>query len=89
MIKSRDFVPEKKKGGLFKSGKIEDFQSVINTMNEWIEQQNNISVINVESVVLPNIHDAEEQGSEDTELWTGATSSTSWHQLIRLWYREG
>ncbi|WP_258103189.1 hypothetical protein [Marinoscillum sp. MHG1-6] len=86
-ILSKDFVPEKTKGGMFKSGKIQNFDEVLSTLNAWINQ-NNIKVINVETVVLPNIHDSEEEGSHDTELWTGGESSSQWYQLLRVWYEE-
>ena len=88
MIKHIDFTPKvTKKGGLFKSTQIEGFQDIIDTMNSWISE-NNPDVVNIETVVLPNIHDADEEGSEDTMLGTGRESSSHWYQIIRLWYRE-
>lgn len=86
MIKVKDFVPEKAKGGLFKSSKIEKFEDIIKEMNEWIASEKP-DVINIETVLLPNIHDSEEEGSQDTELWTGGESSSNWYQLIRVWYK--
>ena len=82
-----DFVPEKKKGGMFKKGSVEHFDEVLQKLNSWIAQDNP-DVINIETVVLPNIHDSEEEGSQDTELWTGGESSSQWYQLIRVWYRS-
>ena len=86
MIKQKDFVPEKKKGGMFKSGSIQNLDEVIQDANNWISE-NGVDVLNVETVVLPNIHDKEEEGSTDTELWTGGESSSQWYQLIRVWYK--
>lgn len=83
---AKDFVPEKTKGGVFKSGKIENFEKVIEAVNQWKAENPSIQLLNVETVVLPNIHDAEEEGSQDTELWTGGQSSSQWYQLIRVWY---
>ncbi|MBV6647916.1 MAG: hypothetical protein KI790_20820 [Cyclobacteriaceae bacterium] len=86
MIQVKDFVPEKKKGGLFKSGSVQHFEEVLTAANQWISE-NNINVVNVETVVLPNIHDSQEEGSQDTELWTGGESSSQWYQLIRVWHK--
>lgn len=87
MIKHIDFTPKvTKKGKLFKSIEIEKFQDIVGLMNEWLEN-NNHEVINVETVLLPNIHDSDEEGSEDTMLGTGRESSSHWYQLIRVWYK--
>ncbi len=85
---AKDFVPQKIKGGMFKSGKIQTFQEVLDAANQWIIQNNHIEVLNVETVVLPNIHESDEEGSQDTELWTGGESSSNWYQLLRVWYRD-
>lgn len=88
MIKQIDFTPAvTKKGGLFKSAKIQKFQEIVDEMNEWIES-NNPNIVNIETVLLPNIHDPDEEGSEDTMLGTGRESSSHWYQLIRVWYKE-
>ncbi|MEP5613937.1 MAG: hypothetical protein ABJP45_16920 [Cyclobacteriaceae bacterium] len=88
MIKHIDFTPKvTKKGGLFKSTEIEKFQDIVDTMNDW-RKTNSVDVINIETVVLPNIHEADEEGSEDTMLGTGRESSSHWYQLIRIWYTE-
>jgi hypothetical protein len=86
MITAKDFVPAKKKGGLFKSGKTEDFSSILDDVNQWRNDNPNVKIHNIETVVLPNIHDSEEEGSMDTELWTGGESASQWYQLIRIWY---
>ena len=88
MIKNIDFTPKvTKKGGLFKSTEMEKFQDMVNLMNEWINK-NNPDVVNIETVLLPNIHDSDEEGSEDTMLGTGRESSSQWYQFIRVWYKE-
>ncbi len=88
MIKHIDFTPKvTKKGGLFKSTEIEKFQDIVDLLNEW-KNSNNATIISIETVVLPNIHDADEEGSEDTMLGTGRESSSHWYQLIRVWYTD-
>ncbi|WP_425392622.1 hypothetical protein [Ekhidna sp.] len=88
MIQHIDFTPKvTKKGGLFKSAQIESFTDIMNEMNEWIDSTGN-EIVSVETVVLPNIHDSDEEGSEDTMLGTGRESSSHWYQLIRVWYKS-
>ncbi len=89
MIKTVDFTPQIiKKASLFKAARVEQWENIVEAMNNWVEKHPNISILNVETVVLPNIHDADEEGSHDTELGTGRESSSTWYQLIRLWYRD-
>ncbi|MEM9337624.1 MAG: hypothetical protein AAGA66_02775 [Bacteroidota bacterium] len=88
MIKNIDFAPQvTKKGGLFKSTEVEKFQEIVNQMNDWIAAEKP-EIINIETVLLPNIHDSDEEGSEDTMLGTGRESSSHWYQFIRVWYKE-
>ncbi|WP_370089855.1 hypothetical protein [Ekhidna sp.] len=88
MIKHIDFTPKvTKKGGLFKSTEIETFTDIVTSMNEWTTDSGH-EIINIETVLLPNIHDSDEEGSEDTMLGTGRESSSHWYQLIRVWYKE-
>jgi hypothetical protein len=85
-FKAKDFVPARTKGGLFKSSQVQNFDDVVKDMNDWINANPGITVKSIETVVLPNIHDKEEEGSMDTELYTGGESSSMWYQLIRVWY---
>lgn len=84
---SKDFVPEKTKGGMFKSSKVQKFEEVRDEMNRWLEDHP-VEVLNIETIVLPNIHEKEEEGSRDTELLTYGESSSNWYQLIRVWYKQ-
>jgi hypothetical protein len=61
---------------------------VLGKLNQWVHENQNLEVVNIETVVLPNIHDSQEEGSQDTELWTGGESSSQWYQLLRIWYRK-
>ncbi|MFT4736313.1 MAG: hypothetical protein ACI8QD_000162 [Cyclobacteriaceae bacterium] len=86
-ISVKDFVPEKTKGGMFKSGKIDKFNDILGDMNEWIEQ-NSPTIVNIETLLLPNIHESDEEGSQDTELYTAGEASSNWYQIIRVWYNS-
>ncbi|MEQ8239806.1 MAG: hypothetical protein RIA69_11375 [Cyclobacteriaceae bacterium] len=85
---SKDFVPEKTKGGMFKSSKVQKFETVREEMNKWLGENPEIEVLNIETLVLPNIHDKDEEGSQDTELITWGETSSQWYQLIRVWFRQ-
>ena len=88
MLCYKDFVPAIiQQGGLFKPPEFASLQAALAEANEWIQREK-ISVLNIETVVLPNIHDKEEEGSEDVELSDSGEYVTTWHQFIRVWYEE-
>lgn len=87
MIEFQDFVPQIiDEGGLFTNEKIQDLRSVVEDANQWV-LDNNVTVLNVETVVLPNIHRKQEEGSEDVSLRSPGKSSSYWHQFVRVWYK--
>ncbi len=88
MINCRDFVPQRWRGfskGLGEElfclpanqGEYETLADSIKAANEWIKAAN-IHVINVETVVLPNIWEDWEEGSQDPALRT--FHKPIWHQ---------
>ena len=88
MIKCKDFVPKIiTKGGFFTTAKAQEFQSCLDHANQWISE-NKIQPLNIETVVLPNIHDPLEEGSMDTNLDTLGDTTSSWNQFIRIWYNQ-
>ena len=88
MIKCMDFVPEQlDAGGFLRAAEHEKFGPTIARANAWITE-NAINVLNVETVVLPNIHLPHEEGSGDTNLHSSGDMSTAWNQFIRVWYRD-
>jgi hypothetical protein len=85
MIVFKDFVPKiTVPAGILSPPRIESFNATVQEMNAWIVA-NSIRVVNVETVVLPNIHSAHEEGSHDTSLRTSGDLSSTWHQFIRVW----
>ena len=87
MVKCKDFVPKVViPGGFFSSHKLEEFNNCLNKANQWIEEEK-IDLINVETVVLPNIYDPLEEGSRDTNLDTHGDTTSNWNQFIRVWYK--
>ena len=87
MIKFKDFVPQFKKRDWVKQPmKFDDFTELLPEMNDWLEGDSR-RLINIETVVLPNIHKLNEAGSTDTDLVT-PSSYNRWHQFVRVWYWE-
>ena len=86
VLQFRDFVPHMlAPPGWFKEGEYESFDDALDAANQWINEQN-IKVVNIETVVLPNIWSRFEEGSTDTALSTSGDSPSRWHQFIRCWY---
>ncbi|MBW8017195.1 MAG: hypothetical protein FVQ82_13510 [Planctomycetes bacterium] len=85
MIRFEDFAPRMIKSGIF-SREFESFDAALAGANEWIEDYG-IDVVNIETVVLPQIWGAwEDGGTTDVDLRTGGERN-SWHQFIRVWYK--
>lgn len=88
MINFKDFNPEiKEKGGFFKMPAFEQLSDSLSKANQWIAEEQ-VEVVNIETVVLPNIYDAGEEGTSDVQLRTSGDSSAYWHQFIRVWYKS-
>ena len=89
MLKYKDFVPrEIEAPGFFNvEGKHESFDDAVEAANEWL-RQNKVTVISIETVVLPNIWARWEEGSVDASLGTSSDAPSRWHQFLRCWYRD-
>ena len=58
MIAYQDFVPRvKDRGGFLRPAQFDTLRASIFEANRWIKERN-IRVFNVETVVLPNLHQA-------------------------------
>lgn len=87
MIGFKDFTPEcTKESTFFSTAEYEKFGAAVAAANEWI-RTNAIKVINVETVVLPNMWSECEEGTEDPNLLTG--QGAQWHQFVRVWFSDG
>ena len=86
MLHYQDFVPKMTKPhALFSPAEHESFDAALALANRWI-QEHQIRVVNMETVVLPNIWSRYEDGAADTSLATSGESPSFWHQFIRVWY---
>lgn len=87
MFDYRDFHPDQlEPGGFFKVAKWEPFEAAMKRANEWVEEHE-VEVINIETVVLPNIYSPGEEGSEDAKLHTSGEYGSGWYQVLRVWFR--
>ena len=88
MIHYRDFVPAMiEPPGFFKPSEHESLDSAVAEANRWIVETK-VRVINVETVVLPNIFSRFEEGTKDGALGTSGEQPSHWHQVIRVWYQD-
>ena len=86
----RDFAPQQTRKRLIGDNEYEDFDAAVAAATKWLRAQS-IEVINVETVVLPNLWDEGEDGTTDGGLTSQnhACYTTEWHQFVRVWYRRG
>lgn len=88
MLRYRDFAPKVlAEPGLFTAGEFETFDEAVEAANDWINEEN-IALISIETVVLPNIWSRWEEGTADGALGTSGDSPSRWHQVLRCWYRD-
>ncbi len=90
LLKFHDFVPKQLSKNIWTGqGKYEPLVQSLRDANAWMVANPQLDIINVETVVLPNIHNPKEEGSTDPELVviTGGSYS-GWHQFIRVWFME-
>ena len=89
MIRYQDFVPQMKTPpGFLTPATYASFNEALVAANKWIKE-NEIRVLNVETVVLPNIWNRYEEGPSDPALVTPDGMPAFWHQFIRVWYEMG
>lgn len=88
MIAFKDFVPTASTtGGFFAQAQYEMLEQTVRRANDWIKASQK-KIVNVETVVLPNIHLPYEDGSTDPELRSSGDMGTHWHQFVRVWYED-
>jgi hypothetical protein len=86
MIAFRDFVPQPQRKRLL--GMLTDYENLhelVGRVNQWVEQEN-IRVINVETVLLNSLPANETDESPVRMDSSGTTFST--YQIIRVWYYQ-
>lgn len=88
MLCYRDFAPRMlAEPGLFSAGEYETFDDAVHAANQWLADEN-VRLISIETVVLPNIFSRWEEGTKDGSLGTSGDSPSRWHQFLRCWYYD-
>jgi hypothetical protein len=90
LIAYRDFAPRQIRRGFLTDAltgaQYESFEAAVAAANAWIAQAA-ITVLHLETVILPNPWAVGEDGTADAALNTTAGIAISWHQFLRVWYR--
>jgi hypothetical protein len=81
-IAFKDFFPQVTRAG-FLSSEHESFQEIVNRANAWMASSG-VQVLNVETLVLPNVSD--EAQAQETNIRTSGEVSSYWRQILRVWY---
>lgn len=88
MFDYEDFIPQQTSGpGFFSSAEYESFDEALTAANSFVASRD-LKVLNVETVVLPNVWDTSEEGTTDASIRTSGDISSTWHQFIRVWYER-
>lgn len=86
MIAYEDFIPQQTSGpGFFSSAEYQSFDEALRAANAFVADRD-VKVLNVETVVLPNVWDMSEEGTTDASIRTSGDMASTWHQFIRVWY---
>ena len=90
MLAFVDFVPQKHQREMTHYGRdrYELFDTAVAAANAWIAEHGDVEIVNVETVMLPNIWAEGEQGSVDPALRGRGDRANIWHQFCRVWYRS-
>ena len=82
-LQFRDFVPAYAKARAHgEPGLCDDIASAVTAAGQWIHDEQ-IDVVNVETVVLPDIH--RQGGASEGQL---AAGDGLWYQLVRVWFKR-
>lgn len=88
MLRYKDFVPRQITApGIFKDGQHESFDHAVEAANQWLVETK-VKLVNLETVVLPNIWSRWEEGSNDASIGTSGDTPSRWHQFLRCWYQD-
>ncbi len=84
LLHYKDFFPAVLKSGFF-STEYEALPATVARASQWACEFD-IQVINVETVVLPNIES--EENASQVGVRTSGDRSSYWYQIVRVWYKS-
>ena len=84
-LQFKDFSPDIEYDVFSKQPNVGRYKNMLNDVNAWIKD-NNIKVINVETIVIPNppLQDPHPPAATTTNSW----GRILFVQIIRVWYQE-
>jgi hypothetical protein len=87
MIAYRDFAPRQlSAAGFLQPAEHEPLKETLARANDWV-REHGIDVLNVETVVLPNLWSPHSEGTTDPNRVLQPGFAEAWNQFIRVWYR--
>ena len=89
MLRFKDFVPKLiEAGGFFQAERYESTEQCLIRLNNYIED-NNLNVMNIETVILPNIF-LNNPGRTDAPAFSTHSGTSGradrYHPVFRVWY---
>ncbi len=82
-----DFTPEATDRNFWGVRTFENLDATLERANEWIRRNYSKEIVNVETVVLPNIYAKGAANSKEvSQYYTGGHSIQNF-QIIRVWYK--
>lgn len=88
MFAFRDFAPRQTRpAGFFQSAEYDNLMEAVRQANQWIKDHQ-VRVLNIETVVMPNVLEKGEEATADGSVATyeGISHYNHWYQFIRVWY---
>ena len=93
MLRYRDFAPRVlEEAALLSRARYDTFDHAVEAAGAWIKE-NNIDVVNIETVVLPNLGTARMLDPEPPRTTNSPVLDDygarygSWNQFVRVWHR--
>lgn len=82
-----DFAPKALDKSFWGTHTYENLDEVLNRANEWIRKNYSTEIVNVETVVMPNIYKkGKALTNESIQYYTGGHMVHNF-QIIRIWYK--
>jgi hypothetical protein len=86
-IKYIDFVPELLDKSFWGTSTYESIDQVLKRANEWTRRNYSHEIVNVETVVLPNIYKGKNVNSKNVIQYHTGGHLVQNFQIIRIWYK--
>ena len=82
-----DFEPKPLEKSFWGTHTYEKLDEVLKRANEWIRRNYSTEIVNVETVVLPNIYRKDTAQTNQVAQFITGGSTVNNFQIIRIWYK--